>query len=76
MVNLQKLLQIAVPGGIGFKAANAAARKMTNKALRAKRKGAYTQFGSKGKTPNSTELRKGLNKVNDLNKRSKYQRFA
>ena len=72
----EALTQIAVPGGIGFKAANAAARKMTNKALRAKRKGAYAQFGSKGKTPNPTDLRKGLNKVNDLNKRSKYKRFA
>ena len=72
----EAITQIAVPGGIGFKAANAAARKMTNKALRAKRKGAYAQFGSKGKTPNPTDLRKGLNKVNDLNKRSKYKRFA
>ena len=34
----QSLMQIAVPGGIGFKAANAAARKLTTKALRAKRK--------------------------------------
>ena len=72
----EAITQIAVPGGIGFKAANAAARKMTNKALRAKRKGSYAQFGSKGKTPDPTELRKGLNKVNDLNKRSKYKRFA
>ena len=72
----EAITQIAVPGGIGFKAANAAARKMTNKALRAKRTGAYAQFGSKGKTPDPTELRKGLNKVNDLNKRSKYKRFA
>ena len=72
----EAITQIAVPGGIGFKVANAAARKMTNKALRAKRKGSYAQFGSKGKTPDPTELRKGLNKVNDLNKRSKYKRFA
>jgi len=72
----EAITQIAVPGGIGFKVANAAARKMTNKALRAKRKGSYAQFGSKGKTPDPTQLRKGLNKVNDLNKRSKYKRFA
>ena len=72
----EAITQIAVPGGIGFKAANAAARKITNKALRAKRTGAYAQFGSKGKTPDPTELRKGLNKVNDLNKRAKYKRFA
>ena len=65
----EAIVQIAVPGGIGFKAANAAARKMTNKALRAKRKGAYAQFGAKGKTPDPTDLRKGLNKVNvHLNK--------
>ena len=84
----QSLMQIAVPGGIGFKAANAAARKLTTKALRAKRKNLYTELG-KGKkfsktgkvkdiakTYNPNALRIGLNKVNDLNKLSKYKRFG
>jgi hypothetical protein len=72
----EALMQIAVPGGIGFKAANAAARKLTTKALKAKRKNAYLEFGKKGKTPDSGNLRSALQKVNDLNKRSKYKRFA
>jgi len=72
----QAITQIAVPGGIGFKAANAAARKLTVKALKAKRKNAYLEFGKKGKTPDSANLRNTLQKVNDLNKRSKYKRFA
>jgi len=72
----EAITQIAVPGGIGFKAANAAARKLTTKALRAKRKGAYAEFGAKGTNPNSSNLRSALQKVNDLNKRSKYKRFA
>ena len=72
----EAITQIAVPGGIGFKAANAAARKMTTKALKAKRKGVYAEFGKKGKTPDSGNLRSALQKVNDLNKRSKYKRFA
>ena len=84
----EAITQIAVPGGIGFKAANAAARKITNKALRAKRTGAYAQFG-KGKkyyktgdpkdiakTYDPSKLREGLDRVNDLNKRAKYKRFA
>ncbi len=72
----EAITQIAVPGGIGFKAANAAARKLTTKALKAKRKGAYLEFGKKGKTPSSANLRSTLQKVNDLNKRAKYKRFA
>ena len=72
----EAITQIAVPGGIGFKAANAAARKLTTKALRAKRKNAYLEFGKKGKTPSSANLRSTLQKVNDLNKRAKYKRFA
>ena len=45
----EAITQIAVPGGIGFKAANAAARKLTTKALKAKRKNAYLEFGKKVK---------------------------
>jgi len=72
----EAMMQIAVPGGIGFKAASTAARKMTTRALRAKRKNAYLQFGKKGKSPDQGNLRNALQKVNDLNKRSKYKRFA
>ena len=72
----EAITQIAVPGGIGFKVANAAARKLTTKALKAKRKGAYLEFGAKGKNPSSTNLRSALQRVNDLNKRAKYPRFA
>ena len=72
----EAITQIAVPGGIGFKAASAAARKMTTKALRAKRKNLYLEFGKKGTAPNKGNLRSGLQKVNDLNKRSKYKRFG
>jgi len=72
----EAITQIAVPGGIGFKAANAAARKMTNKALRAKRNNVYLDFGKKGKTPDLIKLRTGLQKVNNLNKSSRYKRFA
>ena len=72
----EAITQIAVPGGIGFKAANALARKLTTKALKAKRKKIYLEFGKKGKTPDHSNLRNALQKVNDLNKRAKYPRFA
>ena len=65
----QAIIQIAVPGGIGFKAANAAARKLTVKALKAKRKNLY-------KDPKDPNFRTGLQKVNELNKKAKYPRFA
>ena len=41
----QAITQIAVPGGIGFKVANTAARKMTTKALKARRENLYNNFG-------------------------------
>jgi len=41
----EAIMQIAVPGGIGFKVASTAARKMTTKALKAKRNKAYADFG-------------------------------
>ena len=72
----EAITQIAVPGGIGFKAANALARKMTTKALKAKRKKIYLEFGKKGKTPDKGNLREALLKVYDLNKKAKYPRFA
>jgi len=90
----EAITQIAVPGGIGFKAANALARKLTTKALRAKRKNLYLEFGKgqkfyKSRLRDSSKkakliskkydpgnLRAGLNKINDLNKKAKYPRFA
>ena len=101
----EALMQIAVPGGIGFKIANTAARKMTTKALRARRENLYANFGKgdkfyKANTPklvtspgsklskrqrkkinpletyDPSRLRTGLNKVNELNRKSKYPRFA
>tara|TARA_R110000824_G_scaffold383952_1_gene577711 strand:+ start:992 stop:5134 length:4143 start_codon:yes stop_codon:yes gene_type:complete len=65
----QAITQIAVPGGIGFKVANKAARKLTTKALKAKRAKLY-------KNPKDPNFREGLKKVNELNKRAKYPRFA
>jgi len=72
----EALVQIGVPGGVGFKLANKAARNMTSRALRAKRKNLYADFGRKGTTPDGSRLRTGLNKVNELNKKAKYKRFA
>ena len=45
----EAIMQIAVPGGIGFKVASTAARKMTVKALKAKRGKAYAEFGKGNK---------------------------
>ena len=85
----EAITQIAVPGGIGFKAANALARKLTTKALRAKRKNLYLEFGKgpkfyKSRLRDSSKkakliskkydpgnLREGLDKVNELNKKAK-----
>ena len=72
----ESIIQIGVPGGIGFKVANKAARSLTSKALKAKRSDAYAQFGRKGKTPDSDELQTSLKKVRDLNKKSKYPRYS
>lgn len=43
----ETLIQVGVPGAIGFKAANKVARNLTSKALRARRDGAYLEFGAK-----------------------------
>ena len=43
----ETLIQVGIPGAIGFKAANKVARNLTSKALRARRDGAYLEFGSK-----------------------------
>jgi len=101
----EAIMQIAVPGGIGFKVANTAARKMTTKALKARRENLYNNFGKGEKfykanipklvtspgsglskrqlkkikpleTYDPSRLKTGLNKVIELNQKSKYPRFA
>ena len=54
----EAIVQIGVPGAIGFKVANKMARNLTAKALRARRNGAYAEFGSKqiARTPKIAEL--------------------
>ena len=69
----EAIVQVGVPGVAGFKAANALARNMTAKALRAKRAGAYAEFG---KTGNRVNLTRALDKVKTLNKKAKVPRFA
>ncbi len=84
----ESIVQIAVPGGIGFKVANKAARGLTKKALKARRENAYAQFGRGSKyykTKNPKDIAKtydpdklgvALKKVRDLNKKSKYPRYS
>ena len=84
----EAIIQIGVPGGIGFKVASNAARRLTTKALKAKRTKAYAEFG-KGdkfyktkkvgdisKKYNPNELRTSLQEVNKLNKKAKYGRYS
>jgi hypothetical protein len=88
----EAIVQIGVPGGIAFKTASNAARRLTTKALKAKRTKAYAQFG-KGdkfyKSPigerkvgdiskkyNADSLRTSLQEVNRLNKKLKYGRYS
>jgi hypothetical protein len=61
----EALIQIGVPGGIGFKMG----QKMASRALAAKRKGKYVNL----KNPN---LQKAVGKAGELNKKAKFQRFA
>ena len=61
----EALIQIGVPGGIGFKMG----QKMASKALSAKRKGKYADL----KNPN---LQKAVGKAHDLNTKAKVKRFA
>ena len=72
----ESIVQIAVPGGIGFKVANKAARNLTSKALKAKRSDAYAQFGKTSKTADPAKLQTALRKVKDLNTKSKYARYS
>ena len=69
----ESIVQIGVPGGIGFKVANKAARNLTAKALKAKRGKAYADFSKSG---NRENLDLALKKVRDLNSKAKYPRYA
>jgi len=65
----ETLVQIGIPGGVGFKLANRAARNLTAKALRAKRAGAYANL-------RGAPLMSALNKAKDLNQKSRKYRYA
>ena len=76
-----------MPGGLGFKFANKAARGLTKKALKARRANAYAQFGRGSKyykTKNPKDIAKTYDpdklgvalKIRDLNKKSKYPRYS
>jgi len=54
----ETLVQVGIPGAIGFKAANKVARNLTSKALRARRDGAYLEFGAKSiaRTPKVAKM--------------------
>ena len=69
----EAIVQVGVPGTVGFKLANKAARGLTAKVIKAKKNGAYADFkksGSRG------QLREALNKIQDLNKKAKYGRYT
>ena len=65
----EALVQIGIPGGIGYKMANKAARNLTAKALRAKRAGTYANLKGKG-------VHQAMGKVKAFNEKAKYGRFA
>tara|TARA_R100000030_G_scaffold8266_1_gene5661 strand:+ start:1280 stop:5428 length:4149 start_codon:yes stop_codon:yes gene_type:complete len=69
----EAIIQVGVPGTIGFKAANQAARNLTAKAIRAKKADAYADFK---KTGSREKLTDALNNVKDLNTKAKYGRYA
>ena len=65
----ETLVQVGVPGAIGFKAANKVARNLTAKAIRAKKANAYANL-------RGGNVMSAINKARDLNKRSKKFRYA
>jgi hypothetical protein len=69
----EAIVQVGVPGTAGFKLANQAARRITAKAVNARRNNAFVDFK---KTKDRTALKESLNKARDLNKNLKYPRFA
>ena len=69
----EALIQVGVPGAIGFKAANKLARNITARALKAKRTNAFASFK---KTKDRAKLSSALDKVKELNTKAKVPRFA
>ncbi len=69
----ESIIQVGIPGTAGFKLANQAARRITAKTLKAKRRNAFADFK---KNKDRAALRDSLNKARDLNTKSKYPRFA
>ena len=69
----EALIQVGVPGTIGFKAANKLARNMTARALKAKRANAFASFRN---TKDRTKLSTALDKVKELNEKARVPRFA
>ena len=65
----ETLIQVGVPGAIGFKAANKVARNLTAKAIRAKKANAYANL-------RGAPVMSAINKARDLNKKSKKFRYA
>ena len=69
----QALIQVGVPGTIGFKAANKLARNITARAIKAKRTNAFASFKNKA---DRAKLSSALDKAKELNQKAKYPRFA
>jgi hypothetical protein len=69
----EALIQVGVPGAIGFKAANKLARNITARALKAKRANAFASFKN---TKDRTKLSTALDKVKELNTKARAPRFA
>ena len=65
----EAIVQVGVPGAIGFKAANKVARNLTAKAIRAKKANAYANL-------RGAPVLSAINKARDLNKKSKKFRYA
>jgi len=65
----EAIVQVGVPGAIGFKAANKVARNLTAKAIRAKKANAYANL-------RGAPVMSAINKARDLNKKSKKFRYA
>ena len=65
----ETIVQVGVPGAIGFKAANKVARNLTAKAIRAKKANAYANL-------RGAPVMSAINKARDLNKKSKKFRYA
>ena len=69
----EALIQVGVPGAIGFKAANKLARNITARALKAKRANAFASFKN---TKDRAKLSTALDKVKELNTKARAPRFA